>query len=163
MSHCDARAGLSVWPRAEATSRNTNQTLPPCLAKGGDTAETGKSVVPCRKSTVMTIAIAGPYSAPTETQRQKNLDAMNQAAARVYQKGHIPFIGVNMALPVVAMSDVADIYAAIMDISMAVIDKCDAILMIGESNGANREKEHIASKGLPVYYSLDEIPALINQ
>jgi hypothetical protein len=107
----------------------------------------------------MIIAIAGPYSAPTAAQRQSNLDAMNEAAARVYEKGHIPFIGVNMALPVVAMSEVDDEYAAIMDISMAVIDKCDAILMIGESNGANTEKEHIASKGLPVYYSLEEIPA----
>lgn len=106
----------------------------------------------------MIIAIAGPYSASTEAQRQKNLDAMNEVAARVYEKGHIPFIGVNMALPVVAMSDVDDTYSAIMDISMAVIDKCDAILMIGESKGANMEKEHIAGKGLPVYYSLNDIP-----
>ncbi len=37
----------------------------------------------------MLIAVAGPYSAPTEEQKKKNHDAMNQAASRVYEKGHI--------------------------------------------------------------------------
>ena len=83
---------------------------------------------------------------------------MNIAAARVYEKGHIPFIGVNMALPVIGQSSVSDPYEAVMAISLAVIDKCDAILMIGESRGANREKEILIAKGLPVYYSLDQIP-----
>jgi len=106
----------------------------------------------------MIIGIAGPYSASTEEQRNRNFDAMNIAAANVYRKGHIPFIGVNMALPIVAKGVVQDPYEAVMQISLAVIDKCDAILMIGESKGANREKDLIVSKGLPVYYSIDEIP-----
>lgn len=106
----------------------------------------------------MIIAIAGPYSAPTAAQRQSNLDALNEMAARVFDMGHIPFIGINMALPVIALSETENEYAAIMAISMAVVDKCDAILMLGESRGANMEKEHIASKGLPVYHSLEEIP-----
>jgi hypothetical protein len=76
----------------------------------------------------------------------------------VYEKGHIPFIGVNMALPVVAQSSADDKYEAVMKISLAVIDKCEAILMIGESKGANRERDMIIAKGLPVYYSIDEIP-----
>ena len=83
---------------------------------------------------------------------------MNIAAARVYEKGHIPFIGVNMALPVVVQSSADDKYEAVMDISLAVIDKCDAILLLGESPGANKERDLVLSKGLPVYYSIDEIP-----
>ena len=106
---------------------------------------------------LMIIGVAGPYSAPTQEQRQKNLDAMNEAAARLLEMGHIPLIGVNAALPIVDKSKIADKYKAIMDISMAVIDKCEAILIIGESPGATREKEHVAAKGLPVYYSLQEI------
>lgn len=106
----------------------------------------------------MIIAVAGPYSASSEEQRRHNFDAMNAAAARLYEMGHIPFIGVNMAVPVVAQLNTADAYNAIMNISMAVIDKCDALLLIAESPGANRERDHILSKGLPVYYSLEEIP-----
>lgn len=106
----------------------------------------------------MIIGIAGPYSASTEEERSRNFEAMNVAAARVYEKGHIPFIGVNMALPIVKYAATDDYYEAVMFISLAVIEKCDAILIIGESKGVQREKDVLISKGLPVYYSLDEVP-----
>jgi hypothetical protein len=106
----------------------------------------------------MIIGVAGPYSAPTEEQRKANFDAMNIAAAKLLEKGHIPLIGVNAAIPVVEKANVADRYKAIMDISLAVIDKCEGILMIGESPGANKERDLVLSKGLPVYYSIEEVP-----
>ena len=105
----------------------------------------------------MIIGIAGPYSANTEEQRQKNLDALNIAAAMVLQKGHTPIVGVNAALPVLKHASVADEYLAIMNISMAVIDSCDAILLTAESPGALREKEMVQAKGLPVFYSIEVI------
>ncbi len=105
----------------------------------------------------MIIGVAGPYSAETADERQKNLDAMNRAAARILEKGHIPLIGVNAALPVVEKSNVIDTYKAIMDISLAVIDKCEGLLFLAESPGANRERDLVLSKGFPVYYSIDEI------
>ena len=108
----------------------------------------------------MIIGVAGPYSAPTEEQRQLNLDAINAAAARVLEMGHVPVIGLNAALPVLAMANVVDRYKAIMEISMAVISACDAMLVIGESPGANKERDLIASQGKPVYYSLADIPTL---
>jgi hypothetical protein len=106
----------------------------------------------------MIIAVAGPYSAPSETERKKNLDAMNAAAARLLEMGHTPLIGVNAALPVLEKSSVADPYEAIMAISMAVVSAADAILLIGESPGANREKNFLESRGKKVFRSLDEIP-----
>ncbi|MBX7046619.1 MAG: DUF4406 domain-containing protein [Ignavibacteria bacterium] len=110
----------------------------------------------------MIIGVAGPYSAPTEEQRQKNLNAMNEAAARVLEKGHIPIIGMNAALPIVSIAKIEDRYKATMEISLAVIDKCDALLMIGESPGANKERDLILSKGLPVYFSLEEVPDVLS-
>lgn len=106
----------------------------------------------------MIIGVAGPYSAVTAEERQKNLDAMNEAAASLLDLGHIPLIGVNAALPVVEKSNVKDKYKAIMDISLTVIDKCDAILIIGNSPGVEKEKELVKSKCLPVFYSINEIP-----
>jgi len=110
----------------------------------------------------MIIGVAGPYSAPTEEQRQKNLDAMNEAAARVLEKGHIPIIGMNAALPIVTIANIEDKYKATMEISLAVINTCDAILMIGESPGANKERDLVNAKGLPVYYSIEEIPDVLS-
>ena len=68
-------------------------------------------------------------------------------------------IGVNAALPVVErLGPDANRYEAMMAISLALVDKCDAILIIGESAGVNREREVIRSKGLAVYGDLSEIP-----
>jgi len=107
----------------------------------------------------MLIAVAGPYSAETAEQRQRNLDELNKAAADVLMRGHIPVIGVNAALPVVEwLDDQRNRYENIMTISLALVDKCEAILIIGESPGVNRERDLVRSKGLPVYWNIDEIP-----
>lgn len=106
----------------------------------------------------MIIGVAGPYSAATDAQRQQNLDAMNIAAARLLEMGHIPLIGINAALPVLQHANINDIYKAAMDISMAVIDKCEALLLLKESPGANKERDLVLSKGLPVYYKLEDVP-----
>ncbi len=109
----------------------------------------------------MLIAVAGPYSAGTPEQRQRNLDAMNEAAVSVLRRGHIPVIGVNAALPVVErLDETEDRYETIMAISLAVVGKCDGILIIGESAGVTRERDLIISQGLPVYNTLDEIPSM---
>jgi hypothetical protein len=106
------------------------------------------------------IGVAGPYSAPTPEQRQQNLDAMNEAAARLLEKGYIPLIGLNAALPVIEKAQVPDRYKSIMDISLAVIDHCEALLLLAESPGANRERDLVLAKGLPVYFSLEDVPDL---
>jgi hypothetical protein len=106
----------------------------------------------------MIIAVAGKYSAQTEAERQANFDAMNEAAARLLEIGHTPLIGVNAALPVVERARVADKYEAVMQISMAVVAACDAILVISDSKGADRERDHFIANGKPVYHSIEEIP-----
>src|SRR5215510_6995287 len=103
----------------------------------------------------MLIAVAGPYSAETAEQRQHNLDALNRTAAAVMNRGHIPVIGVNAALPVLKWLEAEwDQYEAIMDISLALVDKCDALLIIGMSPGVMREWDLVRAKGLPVYEDL---------
>ncbi|MCE3226087.1 MAG: hydrolase [Bacteroidetes bacterium] len=108
----------------------------------------------------MIIGVAGPYSASTAEQRKKNIDAMNVAAAKLLEMGHTPIIGMNAALPVLEKANVTDVYKCIMEISLTVIGACEGILMIGESPGANKERDLILSKGLPVYYSIEEIPLI---
>jgi hypothetical protein len=107
----------------------------------------------------MIIAVAGPYSAASEEQRRANLEAMNGVAARLLEMGHVPVIGVNAALPVMKHAQCVDPYEAIMRISLAVVRGCDALLLIGESPGANRERDLILAQGKPVYRTLEEIPA----
>jgi hypothetical protein len=64
----------------------------------------------------MWIMIAGPYRTGTKSaaDRQRNLLALNRAAFEVFRKGHIPIIGVNLALPVIhaAGAEMSVIHAA---------------------------------------------------
>lgn len=106
----------------------------------------------------MLIAVAGPYNADSDEQKAKNLKAMNIAAAAVYKKGHIPVIGVNASLYVADELPQIDRRKVISDISFAIVERCDAILMVGSSPGADHERKIIEGKGLPVYDSVNDIP-----
>ncbi|HTN18144.1 MAG TPA: DUF4406 domain-containing protein [Chitinophagaceae bacterium] len=107
----------------------------------------------------MIIGVAGPYSAATAEQRQLNLDRMNEAAARLLELGHIPVIGMNAALPVLEQACIGDRYQGIMDISLAVINACEGLLLLAESPGANRERDIMLAKGLPVFHCIKEVLA----
>lgn len=105
------------------------------------------------------IGVAGPYSADTAEQRQKNLDAMNIAAAKLLELGFVPVIGMNAALPVLEKSNTEERYKAVMEISLAVISACDALLLLAESPGANKERDLILSQGKPVFNTIEELLA----
>ncbi len=106
----------------------------------------------------MVIAVAGPYSSDSHEGRMENLRKLNDVAARLLERGHTPLIGINAALPVTSLAKVENVYEANMAISMAVISACDALLIIGESKGANRERDWMLANGRPVYTSIDAIP-----
>lgn len=112
----------------------------------------------------MWIMISGPYraGAKTEADRQANLDAMNRAAYQVFRLGHVPVIGVNMALPIIAAVGTERYDEIMMPVSLALVDRCDACLRIGgPSKGADDEAEGFRTAGKPVYRRLDEIPAAV--
>ncbi len=104
--------------------------------------------------------IAGPYSSggADNVTRAQNLAAMNAAALSVFDKGHIPITGVNMALPVIGAAGPDRFDEIMMPLSLALADHCDAILRIGGvSAGADEKVERMRATGKPVYFALDEI------
>lgn len=111
----------------------------------------------------MWIMVAGPYTsgAQSEAERQANLDVMNASALMVFEKGHTPVIGVNLALPIIQLAGLERFEELMMPISLAVAERCDACLRVGgPSIGADQEMEKFESRGLPVFYNIDEIPKL---
>ena len=105
--------------------------------------------------------IAGPYStgARTDADREANLLALNQAAYQVFLRGHVPIIGVNLALPVIQAAGPRMYDAIMMPLSLALAERCDAVLRIGGlSRGADDEVERVRTRGGHVYRSVEEIP-----
>jgi hypothetical protein len=109
----------------------------------------------------MWIMVSGPYTAGARSagERAVNLEAMNAAALQLFQAGHVPVIGVNMALPVIAADPLALFDQVMMPLSLALAERCDACLRIGgSSTGADQEVAVFRQAGKPVYFSLEEVP-----
>ena len=109
----------------------------------------------------MHIMIAGPYtSGSTDKEKWKqNHIELNKVAYEVHLKGHIPVIGVNVALPIIETVGFDKFDELMMPISLAMAERCDAVLRVGgKSTGADQEVDIFRKKGLPIYYNLDEVP-----
>src|SRR6478735_2349556 len=112
----------------------------------------------------MWIMIAGPYRAGAATAEAQaaNLTRLNEAAVAMHRAGHVPIIGVNMALPMIeAAGGSAAAYEELMaPLSLALVDRCDACLRVGgPSQGADDEVRRFEAAGRPVYRALGEVPA----
>ena len=111
----------------------------------------------------MWIMVGGPYGtgAKSAADRAANLARMNEAALVVWRKGHVPVIGVNMALPMIAVAggDAAADAEIMMPLSLALAERCDAFLRIGGASvGADQEMARFTAAGKRVFRSVEEVP-----
>ena len=109
----------------------------------------------------MWLLIAGPYRTGTtsEAERLGHARHMNAAAHAVFRKGHVPIVGVNLALPIIESAG-PDAYEEIMPpLSRALAARCDGILRLaGPSTGADEEVRAVRALGGAVYHHLGEVP-----
>ena len=115
----------------------------------------------------MLILIAGPYRSGTNDDPallDANLASLEQAAWPVFEAGHIPMIGEWVALPVLrgaGGTSIADPIASRIMYPTAerLLQHCDAVLRLpGASTGADQDVAIARERGLPVYYSVEELP-----
>jgi hypothetical protein len=115
----------------------------------------------------MMILIAGPYRSGTNDNPAKmaeNLAKLEEMAWPIFQKGHVPMIGEWVALPIwhnAGGKSVGDaLYEEILHPTAGrLLQHCDAILRIpGTSKGADNDVEIAKSRGIPVYFNIDDIP-----
>lgn len=100
-----------------------------------------------------------PQGRKTTCNGTANLRALNVAALAVYRKGHVPVIGINVALPIIEAAGANGYDEDMMPLSLAIAEKCDACLRIGGPfKGADEEVERFKVAGRPTYLLVDEIP-----
>lgn len=108
----------------------------------------------------MIIYISGPYSAPTQAQVWNNVFAATDAGVEIREKGHYPLVP--------HLYDEFDAMAKLkgtnftwqdyIDMDLAFLERCDALLYLGSSKGADIELARAKELGLPIFYSVDEVP-----
>jgi hypothetical protein len=102
--------------------------------------------------------VSGPYTAGgvDGAQRDRNLAAMNEAALVLLRAGHLPVIGVNLALPMIAAAGDRAFDEIMIPVSLALAERCDACVRIGgRSAGADVEVERFRRAGKPVFDDLE--------
>lgn len=113
--------------------------------------------------TQMWIMIAGPYKAGAKSadDARDNLIRLNRAAYEVFLKGHVPIIGVNLALPIIEAAGEHTYKKIMMPVSLAAADRCDAILRVGGlCVGADHEVERVLAHGGQVFKEVSDIPSV---
>lgn len=114
------------------------------------------------------ILVAGPYRSGTNDDpilMQANVDAMTDAALRVFRLGHIPVVGEWFALPLIERAGSKRIGDAIFDqifhpISRDLVVRCDACLRIGgPSTGADEMVRLAKGAGKKIFLGINEVPA----
>ncbi|HEX4994229.1 MAG TPA: DUF4406 domain-containing protein [Methylomirabilota bacterium] len=111
----------------------------------------------------MWIMVAGPYrsGAATAEARARNLAELNRAALALFRAGHVPVIGVNLALPLIEAAGEAAFDEIMMPLSLRLVERCDACLRVGgPSQGADDEAARFRATGRPVYARLEEVAAV---
>ena len=107
--------------------------------------------------------VSGPYTsgARSEAERAENLRVLNRAALALHRAGHVPIIGVNLALPIIDSAGPDAFDGIMMPLSLALAERCDACLRVGgPSRGADEEVARFVAAGKPVFGSLHEVPAV---
>ena len=109
----------------------------------------------------MWIMIAGPYRSGSSDPAvwAENHRKLNAVALAVFQKGHTPIVGVNLALPIIERAGQGSSGQIMQPLSLRLAERCDAVLRIdGASQGADEEVETFRARGLPVFRTVNEIP-----
>jgi hypothetical protein len=115
----------------------------------------------------MLIMIAGPYRSGTNDDpvlMRQNLEKLESVALPLFRKGHIPFVGEWIALPLIRLAGSTrpgdKAWEEIQyPVAHRMLDKCDAVLRLeGASKGADEDVRKAAERGLKVFYRLEDIP-----
>lgn len=109
----------------------------------------------------MLIYVSCPYSAETHEQRQDNTERAIAGGIRLMLKGHSPLIPTLMHYvdEIAIKNNIEFTWDDYMRICLDMLEKCDAILYMGSSKGCDIELDFAKEKGIPVFYSVEEIDA----
>lgn len=115
----------------------------------------------------MLILIAGPYRSGTGDDPEKmaaNLKVLEAPSHALFKAGHVPMIGEWVALPIwqaAGGKTVGDeLYEQIFHpVAGRLLQLCEGVLRLpGASKGADNDVRIATERGIPVWYSLKDVP-----
>ena len=117
----------------------------------------------------MLILIAGPYRSGTGDDPQKmaeNLKRLEAPSYALFKAGHIPMIGEWVALPVWQAAGGGTVGDALYEeifhpTAHRLLQLCEGVLRLpGDSKGADNDVRIARERGIPVWFSLGDVPGV---
>ena len=117
----------------------------------------------------MLILVAGPFRSGTGDDPvliAANMRLMTETSLVLFRRGHMPVTGEALALPMIEAAGSERIGDAAFDeifhpLARRLFHKLDAVLRVGgASAGADEMVAMARERGMPVYRSVDEVPAI---
>ena len=106
------------------------------------------------------VYVAGPYSASTAERLERNVEAAVDAGIAVFQRGHFPYVP--------HLTHYVDLRAKQTGITLEWedfiswdlpwLERCDALLYLGSSKGADIELRLAEKLGKRIFVSLEDVP-----
>ena len=115
------------------------------------------------------ILVAGPYRSGTGDDPDliaANHRAIQLACLELFRAGHLAVNGEDLALPLAALAGSTTVGDAAFDevfhpMGRRLVARCDGVLRLpGASAGSDEMVEIARSRGIPVWTSPDEVPAV---
>jgi len=104
------------------------------------------------------IYVAGPYSSEHPEEVSLNVQQAEQAGRDLLAKGHFPFVPHCMTAG--WETDHRLDYEDFMRLAIAWLRQCDWLVYLAPSPGADRELAEAWARGMPVFYSVEEVPSV---
>lgn len=106
--------------------------------------------------------VTGPYSAPTKEEEERNIQRAIEMGRIVFQKGYYPIVPHLLVREYYDPEDDSGVfgYEPLMQYTLAIVPKCDILLLYDHSPGADREWKLAESLGKTIYFHVDELPDL---
>lgn len=108
------------------------------------------------------VFVSGPFSAATRQGQDENIRKAAEAGRLLLERGCHPIVPHLLVREYYRPEDEGGPfgYEALMEYALGLLARCDAILFLGSSSGADRELALAKKLGKPVYYDIRELPGL---
>jgi hypothetical protein len=109
------------------------------------------------------IFISGPFTATTDDGVIENVLRATEVGIAIMRKGHrsfIPHLSYMTDEYAKTQNEGGFPYETWLGQDLAILERCDAMLFIGHSKGADRELARAKELEIPIFYSIEEISEL---
>jgi hypothetical protein len=111
----------------------------------------------------MRIYVAAPYSSATDAEQEQKAKRSVRVGVDLMRNGHMPFMPLLMHWFDIEAKEkgIEFSYQEYIDWALTWLQQCDGVLCcLGRSKGVDTELARARELGMPVYWSIDEIPRM---